>query len=406
MILPTFDLSSSTVSYGNGKLRVKTTAFEVKCHSDHAKILKIILTRSSLNTDQKNYDNIQFVSYGLAQVAGEQVYKQQIVKQNAFLHNLAIIPVHNIDSDIMYSEIIPLSRNIGSIKGFEPIFLSDTRGTWLLVTTKSMKPRAQASFDDILKECSITMNTSNPPGRVSKANNNTDMISYAAMLTKDTTPYDVNKNLHPKSPLKRNFTISYDIDATNDFPNIPNTQKKPKQTSPIRNCEAMVNTINTTPSVPKSNEGNISTLIIENNKTKQANVTKKKLTENNESNKQTFLQMLEDNNTKIKKNIMETFQTTMDEHTNSLLNKIDTKIEKMFLEFQTYMMKSTTELVQSLNINQQTPHHNAERLSQVYDEATNSITRSNTNNNNPTQEYRPNNFPNFTHPHRPLQMIT
>ena len=42
---------------------------------------------------------------------------------------------------------------------------------------------------------------------------------------------------------------------------------------------------------------------------------------------------------------METFQTTMDEHTNSLLNKIDTKIDKMFLEFQTYMMKSTPELV-------------------------------------------------------------
>ena len=149
----------------------------------------------------------------------------------------------------------------------------------------------------------------------------------------------------------------------------------------------------------------MSTLIIEKNKTEQANV-RKKLSENNESNKQTFLQMLEDNNTKIKKDIMETFQTTMDEHNNSLLNKIDTKIERMFLEFQTYMMKSTTELVQSLNINQQTPHHNAERLSQVYDEATNSITRSNTNDNNPTQEYRPNNFPNFTHPHHPSQMIT
>ena len=80
-----------------------------------------------INTDKNNYDNIKFVSYELAQVAGEQVYKQQIVKQNAFLHNLAIIPVHNIDSDIMYSKIIPLSRKIGSIKGFEPTFLSDTR---------------------------------------------------------------------------------------------------------------------------------------------------------------------------------------------------------------------------------------------------------------------------------------
>ena len=45
-----------------------------------------------------------------------------------------------------------MSRKIGSIKGFEPTFLSDTRGKWLVVTTKSKKPRTQASFDDILKK--------------------------------------------------------------------------------------------------------------------------------------------------------------------------------------------------------------------------------------------------------------
>ena len=98
----------------------------------------------------------------MAQVAVEQVYKQQIVNKNSFLHNLAIIPVHNIDVDTMYREIIPISRKIESIKGFEPTILSDTRGKWILVTTKSMKPRAQASFDDILKKCSIPMNTLHP----------------------------------------------------------------------------------------------------------------------------------------------------------------------------------------------------------------------------------------------------
>ena len=112
LVLLAFDLSNSIVTYGNGKLRVKTTAFEVKYNPDHASILKNILTRSSLNTDQNNYDNIQFVPYGLAQVVAEQVYKQKNVKQNAFLHNLAIIPIHNTDSDIMYSEIIPMSKKL------------------------------------------------------------------------------------------------------------------------------------------------------------------------------------------------------------------------------------------------------------------------------------------------------
>ena len=80
------------------------------------KHFKPLFTWSSLNTDQNNYDDIQFVQYGLAQVAGERVYKQQIVNQNTFLHNLAIIPVHNIDSDTMDSDIIPMSRKMGQSK--------------------------------------------------------------------------------------------------------------------------------------------------------------------------------------------------------------------------------------------------------------------------------------------------
>ena len=49
---------------------------------------------------------------------------------------------------------------------------------------------------------------------------------------------------------------------------------------------------------------------------------------------------------------METLKTTMDENNTSLLNKIDTKMETMFLEFQTYMMKSTNDIVQSLQATQ------------------------------------------------------
>ena len=37
------------------------------------------------------------------------------------------------------------------------------------------------------------METLNPPGLVTKTNNNTDMISYTAMLTKDTALYDLKK---------------------------------------------------------------------------------------------------------------------------------------------------------------------------------------------------------------------
>ena len=86
----------------------------------------------------------------------------------------------------------------------------------------------------------------------------------------------------------------------------------------------------------------------------------------------------------------------MDENKNSLLKKIDTKIETMFLKFQTFMMKCTNELVHSLQDNIQPPSNTVATLSQVYDEATKSVARSNTSHNNSTQappETRQNSFP-------------
>ena len=117
------------------------------------------------------------------------------------------------------------------------------------------------------------------------------------MLKKTQLHTTSTKIFHQKNSLKRNFTISYDINATNEFPNIPNTQKKLKQKPNTRTRESMGNNTTATSTVPNNNEGDISTLLDENNKTEQANVTKQ-ISENNEHNKITFLQMLEDNNKK------------------------------------------------------------------------------------------------------------
>ena len=57
----------------------------------------------------------------------------------------------------------------------------------------------------------------------------------------------------------------------------------------------MENTIDSSTSAPNHNEDTISTFLVKNNKTDQANVTKI-ISDNNKSNKLTFLQMLEDNN--------------------------------------------------------------------------------------------------------------
>ena len=108
---------------------------------------------------------------------------------------------------------------------------------------------------------------------------------------------------------------------------------------------------------------------------------------------------------------METLKTTMKENNKSLLNKIVTKMETMFIEFQTYMMKSTNELVQRLQVNKKPSSTNDARLLQVYDEGDNSVAKSNTSRKILTQEHvqienKPNNFPGYQHPFRPSQMIT
>ena len=57
------------------------------------------------------------------------------------------------------------SRKVGSIKGFDPYFLSDTRDKWLLIANKNKKLLTKSSIDDILTKYAMPMNRNNPLGR-------------------------------------------------------------------------------------------------------------------------------------------------------------------------------------------------------------------------------------------------
>ena len=94
--------------------------FEVKCHPDNATILKRLLCRVSVsNAMPPNNDNIHFVAYGLPQYTSSELYRTQILKQNDFLHNIAVIPIVNIDPDIMYNDLHCTLLSSTSIKGIE-----------------------------------------------------------------------------------------------------------------------------------------------------------------------------------------------------------------------------------------------------------------------------------------------
>ena len=92
------------------------------------------------------------------------------------------------------------------------------------------------------------------------------------MLIKDTTPYDLNKTLPRKLSLRRKFAVSYDINATNEFPNMSITtkqnktkqnktkQNKTKTHERTRDTMGIPTDIPTTATIP--NEDNISTSLM------------------------------------------------------------------------------------------------------------------------------------------------
>ena len=61
----------------------------------------------------------------------------------------------------------------------------------------------------------------------------------------------------------------------------------------------------------------------------------------------------------------------MEVNNTTLLKKIDMKLDTMHTEFQTYLMRTTTELVQSFQVKNHPFTNNVAIISLVYDEVTN-----------------------------------
>ena len=48
IVFPAFDISTKRVGFGNGNARVTTVAYEIRCHLDHATLLKSIFIQVSV----------------------------------------------------------------------------------------------------------------------------------------------------------------------------------------------------------------------------------------------------------------------------------------------------------------------------------------------------------------------
>ena len=80
IVFPEFDISTKHVGSGNSHTRITTVAYEIRCHFDHANLLKSILIQASV-LDHIPYSNnhIHFIPYSIIQTTDSSTVKTQII---------------------------------------------------------------------------------------------------------------------------------------------------------------------------------------------------------------------------------------------------------------------------------------------------------------------------------------
>ena len=93
-MIPAFDIHHKIFGSRNGEDRITTTVHEIKISLTHAATLKSILCKVS---HPDNHPIVQFIPYRIQDITNKDIYKNMIKKQNAFIKDNSIIPVHDIE---------------------------------------------------------------------------------------------------------------------------------------------------------------------------------------------------------------------------------------------------------------------------------------------------------------------
>ena len=155
---------------------------------------------------------------------------------NNFLHKLAIIFIFNIDSEIMYSELLPSLQKGPRFKGIERTHSTDSDRKWIIITTKSSKEAAIVIIGSLIEKSSVP--NSNPktrPGRYAKYNINSTLVSCAAILQNSIESIDNTK----KNPLLAFKNKTFKSPTTPlHLQTFYSRQKKSKPSPPNKNNES------------------------------------------------------------------------------------------------------------------------------------------------------------------------
>ena len=87
--LPPYHIAKTILGFGNGKDRVTTSAFQIRCHPDHATFLKCILCRMHVGSKYP----LHFYPEGAILLDGPEKYRSILKEQNEYLFAMTTFPV-------------------------------------------------------------------------------------------------------------------------------------------------------------------------------------------------------------------------------------------------------------------------------------------------------------------------
>ena len=94
LIIQAFDIRNKEFGTGTGNERIASNVYELRTILDNATIPKSILLKAS---HPDNNPTIQFISYGIQGITNKDIYKIVITIQNAFISDISIIPIYDIE---------------------------------------------------------------------------------------------------------------------------------------------------------------------------------------------------------------------------------------------------------------------------------------------------------------------
>ena len=223
IVIPALDIHHKTVGNGNGADRISTTAFDIRCNPKDSSLLKTLMARCSEDPNNE----FTFIPYGLLQMTNTETYRRQIIFQNNFIASMAIIPIYGVTKLAMNDKVYDKLRQVAGISGIEETHLTLDKGKWLVVTNKACKTQVKKEVDRLLREMTLKIiapEYNNQPGTISREHRNPTLVSYAAMLQKETENGPTIKNVATPRQSKRPCVVLYG--ANNVFPPIRDTKRQ------------------------------------------------------------------------------------------------------------------------------------------------------------------------------------